>query len=493
MSRDTQRLCIKRTDRILDALERLQETGIGILLLVDEQQHLLRTVTDGDLRRLMLTGKAVSDTLEDLPNGEPTCATAPINDTQALVLMDQHQVDHLPLVNQHTIPCDVLLRREIDQQLLLSTPHLGEEERDFVEEAFRSNWIAPLGPNVDAFEEELAEHVGVGHAAALSSGTAALHLSLHMLGVGAGDRVFCPSLTFIASAAPILYQQATPVFIDSDPKTWNMSPVALEKALIDANQHGQLPKAVIVVNLYGQSADMDALLELCNRYEIPIIEDAAESLGATYKGKASGTLGRIGFYSFNGNKIITTSGGGMLVSDDEELVAKARFLSTQARAESPWYEHTELGFNYRMSNILAGIGRGQLRVLKDRVDARRAVFKRYQDELSEFDTIEWMPEADFGRSTRWLSVGLIASKQGHTTKTLISALAHEGIEARHVWKPMHAQPLFAGSQCYSHFDDQLFADQAFANGICLPSGSNMTTDQQLRVIRVLKSAFSNGP
>ncbi|MES2480832.1 MAG: aminotransferase class I/II-fold pyridoxal phosphate-dependent enzyme, partial [Pseudomonadota bacterium] len=258
---------------------------------------------------------------------------------------------------------------------------MGDTERDFVEEAFRTNWIAPLGPNVDAFERELAELVGIGHAAAVSSGTAAIHLALILLGVQPGDRVFCSTLTFAASANPIAYQHAVPVFIDSDEASWNMSPRALEAALEAARRDKQLPKAVIVVNLYGQSADMDPIVALCERYGVPLVEDAAESLGARYKGRASGTFGRMGIFSFNGNKIITTSGGGMLVSDDKALIDRARFLATQARDPAPHYQHSVVGYNYRMSNILAGVGRGQLKVLGQRVESRRAVFHNYRAAL----------------------------------------------------------------------------------------------------------------
>lgn len=491
MARNIQSLCISADTKIIDALEKLQETGIGILVLTNKHGQLQRTVTDGDLRRMMLTGRSLSDTLEGLDTTDPVYEEEAIDVNRALAAMDLHQVDHLPLVNTNGVPTDVLLRREIDKKLLLSTPHLGDQEMKFVSEAFRSNWIAPLGPNVDAFEQELAAHVNIGHAAALCSGTAALHLALNILGVAPGDTVFCSSLTFIASAAPVLYQRATPVLIDSDPATWNMSPVALAKALESAKQSGQLPKAVVVVNLYGQSADIDEIQLLCDPYGIPVIEDAAESLGATYKGKSSGTLGRMGFYSFNGNKIITTSGGGMLVSDDETLIKKARFLSTQAKDDVPWYEHSELGYNYRMSNVLAGIGRGQLRVLEDRVASRRAVFERYQQELKSYRAISWMPEADYGRSTRWLSVGLISPDHRLSAKEIIASLSNEGIEARHVWKPMHMQPIFASYARFPHFEDTFFADTAFANGICLPSGSNMTADQQMRVVRVLQSLLSD--
>jgi dTDP-4-amino-4,6-dideoxygalactose transaminase len=483
-------LLIRQGVRIRDALERLQRTGEGILLLVNEDGCLMRTVTDGDLRRLILAGRSLEETLSTLPAQQPAVAPGDVSEPQALVIMNERQVDHLPLVDATGRPVRVLLRRDVDARILLSTPHLSEHEMGFVEEAFRTNWIAPLGPNVDAFERELASYVGIGHAAAVSSGTAALHLALHLVGTKSGDTVFCSSLTFVASANPILYMGATPVFIDSDPQTWNMSPRALGQALAHARRAGKLPRAVIVVHLYGQSADMDALLALCNQYDVPIIEDAAESLGATYKGRQSGTFGRLGVFSFNGNKIITTSGGGMLVSDDARLIEKARFLATQARDPSPWYEHSEIGYNYRMSNILAGVGRGQLRVLQERVEARRAIYERYEIALKGLRAVQWMPEAPYGRSTRWLSVCMLDPRRtAMTPSDLIAGLAAKGIEARHVWKPMHLQPLFTDCAYYPHAPSESFSDTAFATGVCLPSGSNLTEQQQIRICAAISRLF----
>ena len=318
----------------------------------------------------------MEDTLDKLPEIESIVLVEGYTQAEALALMNEKTINHLPVLDAEGQIVKVLDRKELNEQILLSTPHMGSWEREFVDEAFKTNWIAPLGPNVDAFEREVADYVGVRHAAALISGTAAIHLALIMLGVKRGDTVFCSSLTFSASANPIVYQGAEPVFIDSEPESWNMSPLALEKAFTHAVANGQMPKAVIVVNLYGQSADMDAIVDICQKYGVPIVEDAAESLGARYKGKASGTFGVMGIYSFNGNKIITTSGGGMLVST-ARLDQKARFLSTQARDPAPHYEHSQIGYNYRMSNILAGVGRGQIRVLDERVASRRRVYARY--------------------------------------------------------------------------------------------------------------------
>lgn len=366
--------------------------------------------------------------------------------------------------------------------ILLSTPHMGDRELEFVKEAFDTNWIAPIGPHVDAFEQEFCQVVGACHAAAVSSGTAALHLALRLIGVESGDEVFCSSFTFIATASPITYLGAKPVFIDSDRTSWNMNPDLLREALEHRASIGKLPKAVVLVHLYGQSADIDPIVEACSAYQVPLIEDAAESLGATYKGRSPGTFGRIGIYSFNGNKIITTSGGGMLVADDSQLVSKARFLATQARDPAPHYQHSEIGYNYRLSNVLAGIGRGQLHVLGDRVAARRHNFEIYQQALGCLPGIEFMPEATFGRATRWLTCLTINPITfGADREQVRLALAKQQIEARPVWKPLHLQPVFADCECIGG----AIAEDLFKWGLCLPSGSNLTIEDLERVIQAI--------
>jgi pyridoxal phosphate-dependent aminotransferase EpsN len=377
---------------------------------------------------------------------------------------------------------------DTNSRIYLSPPHLGTEEENLVLEAFRTNWIAPLGPHVDKFESELAQEIDVRGALALNSGTAAIHLALKLLGVGRGDYVFCSTLTFAASANPILYLGAEPVFIDSEPESWNMSSVALRNAFKEAEQKGNIPKAVIVVNLYGQSADMDLILEVCNEYHVPVIEDAAESLGATYKGKASGTFGEFGVLSFNGNKIITTSGGGMLVSNNLEALEKARFWSTQSRDMARHYQHSEIGYNYRLSNVLAAIGRGQLSVLQERVNARRKVFERYQRALSIHAGISFMPEASYGRCNRWLTVMTIDTKKqcGVTVDNIIDHLESCNIEARPVWKPMHLQPLFEQYSYFPHSESNSISNELFGKGICLPSGSSLTEKEQNIVINEIK-------
>lgn len=372
-------------------------------------------------------------------------------------------------------------------RIYLSPPHMSGREQTYIQEAFASNWIAPLGPHVTAFEQEVAAFTGAKGALALSSGTASIHLALRSLGVGQGDIVFCSSLTFIGSVNPILYQGAKPVFIDAEPESWNMSPVALEKAFEWAEEVEVMPKAVIIVDLYGQSADYEPLLALCNRYGVPVIEDAAEAMGATYKGKACGTLGKFGVYSFNGNKIITTSGGGMLLSDDTEALNKALFWATQARDKAPWYQHSEMGYNYRMSNIVAGIGRGQLAVLGERVEARRNVFERYKESLGDIPGVGFIPEASYGRSNRWLTVMTLDNFQTAVTPMqVIKALETENIEARPVWKPMHMQPLFADNMYFTHEEEASVSDRLFARGVCLPSGSSLSIDDQQRVIDCIR-------
>lgn len=372
------------------------------------------------------------------------------------------------------------------EKIYLSSPHMSGNEQKYIKDAFDSNWIAPLGPNVDEFERELASFVGAKGGAAVSSGTAAIHLALRLLNVQKGDTVFCSSFTFVASANPIVYLGAEPVFIDSEPETWNMSPQALALALHDADKAGKLPKAVILVHLYGQSAKLDEILSLCNHYGVPIIEDAAESLGSTYKGKASGTFGRFGIYSFNGNKIITTSGGGMLVSDDVEALERARFLATQAKDPAPHYEHSKVGYNYRMSNVLAGIGRGQLEVLEERVRARRSVYKRYYEELSLIPGFYFMPELENTRSNRWLTTLTIDEKEsGISVGNLLRGLEEANIEARPMWKPLHIQSLFKKKKYYPHSKNEDVSQYLFQSGICLPSGSNMLTEDQQRVIQCI--------
>jgi dTDP-4-amino-4,6-dideoxygalactose transaminase len=369
-----------------------------------------------------------------------------------------------------------------NNKIYLSSPHMSDEgyEMEYIKEAFDTNWIAPLGKNVDGFEKELAEKVGAKSAAALSSGTAAIHLALKAAGVGAGDIVFCQSLTFSATANPIIYQNAIPVFIDSDYETWNMSPTALEEAF------GKYPnvKAVIVVHLYGLSADMDKIVELCKRHNVTLIEDAAESLGTYYKGRHTGTFGEYGIFSFNGNKIITTSGGGMLVSDNDESISKVRFWATQSREPARHYQHNELGYNYRMSNVVAGIGRGQLKVLDKRVDKKKYIFEFYGRELGDLKGVKMMPINEWNAPNYWLSCMTLSGEI--RPLDIMLALEKENIESRPVWKPMHMQPVFAEHD----FVGNGVSENIFENGVCLPSDTKMTDEDLERICSIIKGLWS---
>ena len=367
------------------------------------------------------------------------------------------------------------------EKIWLASPHMSEEgyERQYVQEAFDTNWVAPLGPNVTGFENELAAKVGSKAASATTTGTAAIHLALKSVGVKAGDIVFCPTLTFSATANPIIYQNATPVFIDSNYETWNMDPNALEEAF---EKYPDV-KAVLVVHLYGLSADMDKIMEICNTHNVPVIEDAAESLGTYYKGKHTGTFGEYGVFSFNGNKIITTSGGGMLVSDNEEKIAKTRFWSTQARDQARHYQHSELGFNYRMSNVVAGIGRGQLKVLDQRVSKKKYIFEYYKRELGHLDGVEFMPINDWNEPNYWLSV--MTLKGSVRPLDVMEALEKENIESRPVWKPMHMQPFFAE---YDYVGSGV-SEKLFENGVCLPSDTKMIDADLERICGIIKSLW----
>lgn len=368
-------------------------------------------------------------------------------------------------------------------RIYLSPPHMGEKERELLLDAFDSNWIAPLGPHVDAFEREFGEKVGGAHAAALSSGTAGLHLALVLLGVSRGDEVMVSSLTFSATANAVTYMGAVPVFIDSDRTSWNIDPGLLAQELDACGRRGKLPKAVIAVDLYGQCADYDPILEACARFGVPVIEDAAEALGATYEGMPAGSFGKAAIFSFNGNKILTTSGGGMLVSGDAKLIGKARFLATQARDPAPHYQHSEIGYNYRMSNLLAAVGRGQLTQLEDRIARRRNNFEYYRKALADLPGMEFMPEAPYGRCTRWLTCLTIdPAAFGATREDVRLALEAEDIEARPVWKPMHLQPVFKDCRVRGGG----VSEEIFDKGLCLPSGSSLTEGDLERIVGIVR-------
>ena len=377
----------------------------------------------------------------------------------------------------------------MNPKIWLSSPHMGGNESLYVKNAFDTNWIAPLGPHVDGFEKDLENYFGENiNVAALNSGTAALHLALIILGVSPGDEVLCQSLTFSASANPIIYQGATPIFVDSEEHTWNMSPEYLQIAIEDRIAKGKKPKAIIVVHLYGMPAQMDRIMDIATIYNIPVIEDAAEALGSTYKGRKIGTFGHINILSFNGNKIITTSGGGAIVSSNKEYIQKAKFLATQARDIAPYYQHSQIGYNYRMSNICASIGRGQMEVLTLRVNQRRKNFKLYKQYLGSIPGVKFQNEPnDDYFSNHWLSAFTMESREGRMSNLDICvALEKENIEARPIWKPMHLQPVFALNPFYGDGT----SDRLFKKGICLPSGSNLTEKELQIVIKNIKNCFA---
>ncbi|MEQ8330648.1 MAG: aminotransferase class I/II-fold pyridoxal phosphate-dependent enzyme [Longimicrobiales bacterium] len=369
-------------------------------------------------------------------------------------------------------------------RVYLSPPHMSGRELERIEEAFESNWIAPLGPHVDAFEREFAAYVDAPHAVALSAGTAALHLALKLAGVGRGDRVMVSSLTFVASANPIRYEGAEPIFVDSERASWNMDPALVAEGLADLARRGELPKVLLAVHLYGQTCDLDPIMEACAEYGVTLIEDAAEALGSDYKGRPPGTFGHSGIFSFNGNKIITTSGGGMMVTNDGDMAVHARKLATQAREPESFYEHAELGYNYRLSNVLAGIGRAQIAVIEERVAARRRNFARYEEALSDLPGFSFQPEAPWGRHTRWLTcIQVDPEAFGATAEDVRLALEEHNIESRPLWKPMHLQPLYDGCAMLGG----AVCEEFFDRGLCLPSGSSLADADLDRVVDVIRA------
>lgn len=373
----------------------------------------------------------------------------------------------------------------MNKRILLASPHMSEEgfEQEYINKAFESNWIAPLGPNVDGFEQDIRDYTKTSEALALSSGTAAIHLALKLSNIKPGDNVFCQSLTFAATANPIMYEKANPIFIDSEYLTWNMSPEALKLAF----EKYPDTKVAIVVHLYGINARMDEIRQICDENNAILIEDAAESLGSTYKDKASGTIGDFGIFSFNGNKIITTSGGGMLISSNKEMLDKARFWATQAREQARHYQHNEIGYNYRLSNVLAGIGRGQMRVLEQRIARKKEIFQKYKESLGDLDGITFMPENKWSENNYWLS-SIIVKNPNITALDIIVALENENIESRPVWKPMHLQPVFSEYDFIS-VDNHDVSKDLFEHGVCLPSDTKMTDDELARVINTIRNVF----
>lgn len=470
------------------AVRVLEDSSIKICVVLDDSGRVKRTITDGDVRRALLAGSELTTPVAGLPGKPPV--VLPDNTDPAVLASElkTRDLDVIVLVDADGRPTGLADRNEFFDTLLLSPPHMGLTEAGYVQQAFDDNWLAPAGPNLCAFEAGLRAVSGRAHALAVSSGTAGLHLALRVLDIGVGDRVYVADLTFVATVQPVLYERATPVLIDAEPESWNISPSALARALARDAALGQLPKAIIVVHLYGQSADMAAIMALSELYCVPVIEDAAESLGATYGNRPSGAHGLLSVYSFNGNKIITTSGGGALLSDRDDLIARAQNLSMQGRDKAEHYQHSEVAYNYRMSNVLAGIGRGQLEVLAERIAARRAIFDRYIEGLGDVPGISFQSELPGSVGNRWLTViSLDPNFVPIHSYQLMRGLRVRGIETRPAWKPMQMQPLLLGAEFEPHAEDAAVGPGLFLTSLCLPSGSAMTVGEQDHVIGTIRS------
>lgn len=475
---------------IRDALAHLERSPHKLALVTDEYGALLRTISDGDIRRGMLAGENAASPVSSLAGRDPVTASEDCGERTILDLLNDHSVTGVVRVDGAGKPVDIVSRRDIGNDILLSPPHMSGNELDFVHEAFDTNWIAPAGPQTLAFEKELAALTDVPAALALSSGTAALHLAMRAVGVRGGDSVYVSDLTFVASLQPILYENATPVLIDSEPHSWNMSPIALSRKLAEDAENGTLPRAIILVHLYGQPARTRSILSLAEQYGIPLIEDAAESLGAIDDGRPSGSSGEFAALSFNGNKIITTSGGGALLGKDPAKVEQARKLSSQGRDPFEHYQHSEIAYNYRMSNILAGIGRGQLSILDDKLARRRELFACYREGLSDIDGISFQQDNEGSLGNRWLTaITLDPDRIAIHPYVLMKRLRAHGIETRPGWKPMHMQPLCRTFEFAPHSSEEAVSPRLFLQSLCLPSGSGLSDSEQAHVIDLIHSTI----
>lgn len=475
-----------------DAMAALDRASVKLCVITTTHGAVARTLTDGDVRRALLSGQSLDTPVSALSGQRPVTRPAETDKASLIAALDEEKIDVIVLTDSTRRPVGLVSRAELEKMLFLSPPHMGKAERRYIEQAFESNYVAPVGDNLMQFEAGLQSVSDRAHALALTSGTAGLHLALRVLDIGPGDRVYVSDLTFAASVQPVLYERATPVLIDAEPFSWNMSPQALERALERDAAAGQLPRAIVVVHLYGQPADMDAIMALADRHGVPVIEDAAESLGARYRNRASGGHGLLSVYSFNGNKIITTSGGGALVSDRGDLIARARKLATAGRDEAEHYQHSEVAYNYRMSNVLAGIGRGQLEVLPERVAARLRIHDRYRAGLGDLPGVEFQGELDGSQGNRWLTVATLdpdhVPLHGYQ---LMRALRASGVESRPAWKPMHMQPLLAGVELVPHSETEVVSPGLFLRALCLPSGSAMTQAEQDRVIALVRDRIAD--
>lgn len=466
-----------------EAMRLIEGSPIKMAVVAAPDGKLARTVTDGDIRRGLLEGCNLDDPIEALPGRDPIACREDASSEQVASLIDAHGISAVVVVDGDGTPVGLIDRAAASGMTFMSPPHIGEREMEFVRAAFEDNWIAPAGPNLARFEKSLADVAGREGAVAVSSGTAALHLALRCLRVEPGDRVYVSDLTFVASLQPVLYEHAVPVLIDSEPASWNMSPLALERKLAADASSGTLPKAIILVHIYGQPADVGAICRIAERYGIPVVEDAAESLGATYANRPSGAHGLLTAFSFNGNKIITTSGGGALLGDDTTLLDHARFLATQGRDPHEHYQHSHVAYNYRMSNVLAGIGLGQLELLADRVAMRRAIYRRYVDGLGDITGIGFQADVAGGAGNRWLTVATFdPNKIDLHPFRIMREMRQAGIETRPGWKPMHMQPLCVGFDFEPHDEEEPVSSRLFLQSLCLPSGSSLQAGEQDRVI-----------
>lgn len=457
------------------ALQQLEATAIKFLVVIDSTGSITGCLTDGDIRRALINGLNISDPVDTIAQRRPITVVSGTSISSIIQKFKIHKIDVLIEVDENRKPLQLLIRDKFIKSIFLSPPHMGSEEADFIQRAFAENFIAPTGSNITDFEQKMTEYSGKKFTLATNTGTAAIHLALRVLDVNQNDRVYCSDYTFAGSAHPILYQLAQPVFIDSDPFNWNMCPKSLEKALTKDKASGMLPKAIIVVHIYGQPANIKELVEIADLFKIPVIEDCAESLGAKSDAKPCGSHGTLAIYSFNGNKIITTSGGGLLASDDESLMQNAKKISSQGREAFYHYEHIEEGYNYRMSNVLAGIGLGQLSVLADRVSKRRSNFKQYVDLLSDIEGISFQREISGSKGNRWLTVLQLNRQVNVGPRAIFEALNTINVECRPAWKPMHMQPLFRTCDFHTVNNRNIVSRDLYFQSVCLPSGSELTT------------------
>ena len=484
---------LAHTDSLRGAIKRLDAARIKLVALVDEDGVLTRTVTDGDIRRVLVAGGALSDSLTTLPERAPV--SFPVGTEPHLLqeALEQHRIHAVVLTDEQNRPVEFVDRHVLKRNIFLSPPDIGDAEAKYVARAFAENYIAPTGSNLSDFEDALESHSGSSQAIAVTSGTAGLHLAVRSLALRPGERVYTSDKTFAASLQPILYENLVPVLIDSEPNSWNMSPQALARALEADAKNGELPKAILLVHLYGQPPELSLIMEIANSYDIPVIEDAAESMGALYQNQPSGTHGLIGVYSFNGNKIITTSGGGAIVTQDPEIAERIRYLSTQGRDPGEHYQHSDIAYNYRMSNVLAGIGLGQLEQLPQRVEKRRKVYDFYKDKLGPIPGISFQMEPKGAKGNRWLTVvNLDPNAFDIHPYQLMRQLRAKGIETRPSWKPMHLQPLAHKFRFAPHSDESAVSASLFLRSLCLPSGSSLTQEQQEFVCDSIKELLTQG-